>query len=203
MNVIRGWRVFGCPVVIVAVVGALAQAQAAASQPAPLKGEALRAAVREALSVARKQPVPDPAVLKNVARLYRIVVADTSLPYQQRDALRLALQGRLKSWQAGLQEQVRAAVPAKPQPAADLPGQILAQQAPPGGPGQPPATAQPPIDHSQELLDVIQDTISPESWDIRGGPGVIRYWPPGHALIVRQTGEVHEQLGQLLGDLRQ
>jgi hypothetical protein len=45
---------------------------------------------------------------------------------------------------------------------------------------------------------LIEDTIAPESWEIRGGRGVIRYWSNGQALVIRQTGEVHEQIGGFL-----
>ena len=34
----------------------------------------------------------------------------------------------------------------------------------------------------------------PESWDVRGGPGTIRYYAPKKALIVRQSAEVHVSL---------
>jgi hypothetical protein len=51
-------------------------------------------------------------------------------------------------------------------------------------------------------LELIQDTIAPTTWDVHGGHGVVRYWAPGHALIIRQTGDVHEQLGRLLMEMR-
>ena len=53
-------------------------------------------------------------------------------------------------------------------------------------------------DHGQELVDLIQKTISPGSWDINGGPGSIYYWRPGRAIVVRQTDEVHGRLGDVL-----
>ncbi len=56
-------------------------------------------------------------------------------------------------------------------------------------------------DAGEELVDLIQKTISPASWDINGGPGSIQYWRPGHALVVRASEKVHEEIGGLLGQL--
>ena len=47
------------------------------------------------------------------------------------------------------------------------------------------------------ILRSVQTTIAPESWDVNGGRGSIQYWPPGFALVVRQTDDVHEQIGGL------
>ncbi len=39
---------------------------------------------------------------------------------------------------------------------------------------------------------------APESWNVNGGRGTITYWEPGLALVVRQTDDVHEQIGGVL-----
>lgn len=187
-------------------------AVAGSPEAGPAKGTELRRAVREALAATPKNSAPQAADVHKLTGLYRALLADTSLGHTQREGMRLALKTRLQAWQAMLNS--RAArdagakqspgISAKEQAAAsppDLRRGVLAQQAPPAAAAQP-ANPQPPADHSRELVEVIQDTISPETWDTRGGLGVIRYWAPGQALIVRQTGEVHEQLGQLLNDLR-
>lgn len=57
-------------------------------------------------------------------------------------------------------------------------------------------------DYGQHLVDLIQKTIAPSTWDVNGGLGTIYYWRPGRALVVRQTGEVHHQMGGLLQQLR-
>jgi hypothetical protein len=56
--------------------------------------------------------------------------------------------------------------------------------------------------NGQALVDLIQTTIAPDTWDIRGGPGTIVYFNPLRALVVRQTGDAHDALGDLLGGLR-
>lgn len=40
-------------------------------------------------------------------------------------------------------------------------------------------------DYGMLLVQLIQDTISPASWDANGGNSTIRYWRPGMALVVR------------------
>ncbi|MGH7135968.1 MAG: hypothetical protein ACREHD_09525 [Pirellulales bacterium] len=49
---------------------------------------------------------------------------------------------------------------------------------------------------------MIEATIAPQSWDVNGGPGTIRYWPAWQVLVVRQTGDVHEQIGGAIHGLR-
>ncbi len=81
-------------------------------------------------------------------------------------------------------------------------------QGPPNPPLRLPATqagraANPAVpDYGLDLVDLIQRTIAPDSWDVRGGPGSIYYWRPGRALVVRQTTEVHDWLAETLEQLR-
>ncbi len=57
-------------------------------------------------------------------------------------------------------------------------------------------------DRGQELIELIQRTISPGSWDVAGGQGSMAYYRPLMALVVRATSEVHEDVGGLLQALR-
>jgi len=57
--------------------------------------------------------------------------------------------------------------------------------------------------NGEALAQLIQDTIAPDTWDIRGGPGTIIYYNPLRALVIRQTGDAHEAIGDLLGAVRQ
>jgi general secretion pathway protein D len=52
------------------------------------------------------------------------------------------------------------------------------------------------------LIDLITTTISPTSWDEVGGPGSISGFDTNLSLVVSQTQEVHEQLADLLEQLR-
>ena len=53
-----------------------------------------------------------------------------------------------------------------------------------------------------DLVDLIQRVISPDSWDVVGGPGTIVYYAPLQAIVVRGTLETQENIIQLLFDLR-
>jgi hypothetical protein len=55
---------------------------------------------------------------------------------------------------------------------------------------------------AQELMDLIQTTIAPESWAANGGKGTMMFYQPQNLLVVRQTAEAHEQLGSALRQLR-
>ena len=55
----------------------------------------------------------------------------------------------------------------------------------------------------QPLIDLIQNTIVPLSWDTQGGPGAIRPFDSSGAplLIVSQSSEVHDEVEALLSVL--
>jgi hypothetical protein len=53
---------------------------------------------------------------------------------------------------------------------------------------------------AQALIDLITRTIEPDSWAENGGRGTISYFAPVHALVVRNTLHVHEQIGGVLAD---
>ncbi len=62
--------------------------------------------------------------------------------------------------------------------------------------------AVPEQDRARQLIELIQRTICPDSWDVNGGRGTIYYYAPAHALVVRQRGEIHRELRGLLRQLR-
>ena len=59
-----------------------------------------------------------------------------------------------------------------------------------------------PPDHGEKLVELIQNTIAPEAWDVNGGPASIVYFAPLRVLVVRATSEAHHNVGGLVGDLR-
>jgi hypothetical protein len=73
-------------------------------------------------------------------------------------------------------------------------------------PGAQPGAAQPgaarTIDYGPELVELIQATISPATWDINGGNGSVVYFAPLQVLVVSAPGTVHNQVGGVLGQLR-
>lgn len=68
--------------------------------------------------------------------------------------------------------------------------------------GGPSGAGQPANDAGWELVELIRTTVAPETWDVNGGKGSIYYYRPLHALVIRQTGESHHQIGSTLGQLR-
>lgn len=52
------------------------------------------------------------------------------------------------------------------------------------------------------ITDLITSTIAPQSWDDVGGPGSISGFDTNLSLVVSQTQEVHEQIADLLEQLR-
>jgi hypothetical protein len=57
-------------------------------------------------------------------------------------------------------------------------------------------------DYGETLVELIQHTISPEHWDVVGGPGSIVYWPNLQVLVVRASGDAHGRVGGLFDGLR-
>lgn len=54
----------------------------------------------------------------------------------------------------------------------------------------------------QSLIDLITQTIAPETWSDAGGAGTIREFPGNLSLVISQTQEVHDQIRDLLQQLR-
>jgi len=70
---------------------------------------------------------------------------------------------------------------------------------PAGGPGNLGGAAMADFD---SLIDLITSTIQPTTWDEVGGPGSIAPFETNLSLVVSQTQEVHEEIVDLLEQLR-
>ncbi|MDX1964712.1 MAG: hypothetical protein SFX18_16300 [Pirellulales bacterium] len=57
-------------------------------------------------------------------------------------------------------------------------------------------------DLGPQLVDVIHNTVSPPTWDVNGGTGHIHYYWQGRALVVAAPQETHEQLINVVNQLR-
>ncbi len=55
-----------------------------------------------------------------------------------------------------------------------------------------------PGDEGQALVELIERTISPRTWDTNGGPGAVRYFGPTHSIVVRGTQDAHDELSGLI-----
>jgi general secretion pathway protein D len=72
----------------------------------------------------------------------------------------------------------------------------------PGGPGGPGGMGGGVQADFDSLIDLITTTIAPESWVDVGGPGSIKEFATNLSLVVSQTQDVHEQIADLLQQLR-
>jgi hypothetical protein len=57
------------------------------------------------------------------------------------------------------------------------------------------------FDYGPDLVNLIQQTIVPDFWDVHGGPGTIVYFRPLMCLVVRATSDVHHRIGGTLDAL--
>jgi hypothetical protein len=57
-------------------------------------------------------------------------------------------------------------------------------------------------DHGPELVDLIESVIAPHTWEKNGGFGSIFYFAPLRVIVVRSTGDVHGDVGNVIGNLR-
>ncbi len=67
------------------------------------------------------------------------------------------------------------------------------------GPGGLGGGAEPDFD---SLIQLITTTIKPDSWQETGGPGSVAQFETNLSLVITQTQEVHEQIADLLDQLR-
>jgi hypothetical protein len=58
-----------------------------------------------------------------------------------------------------------------------------------------------PADMGPDLVELIEATISPATWNINGGPGAIVYYTPLHVLVVAAPQNVHEEIAGVIRQL--
>ena len=152
-----------------------------------------------------KDPSEHEQAIIKLTDLYREIMTDPRLPTSPTlNSFRFKLRFRLISVLKTLQTHMRrGTMPNSPTEASRLQdilqrhlqssGSALGGGArmlqPNAGPGMP--------DYGPALVNLIQKTISPEFWDVNGGPGVIVYYPPLRLLVIRATSNIHYQIGGL------
>jgi hypothetical protein len=188
----------------------------------------LRTAVHETMRrQATASGAAHQAATRELVSLYHELAASTRLTDGDKREQMAYVRNRLRRTSQALErQQARDDAPAaeappplaRQQPAAQAllaqkPGNPPAAQAAPRQPLFPAAGAAPSAgggqslaamtnQNAQELIDLIQDTIAPHTWDVRGGHGVIRYFAPSQVLVIRQSGDVHGQVGAAIQGLR-
>ena len=189
-----------------------------AQQPAaPLRtGVKLRDAVRDALQKwARVDDKQAQAAAREFLRLFDELRQDTDLARSQREKLSTKVRGRLLRLAVQIKKQAaieRRLAKQKQPDSVDRPDDrpdVLAQRGGRGGMGGGMMGGpmmgggfggQQPVkdDHGEDLVELIQTVIFPASWDVNGGLGSAYYWRPGRAMVIRQTDEIHRQIGGVL-----
>ena len=51
------------------------------------------------------------------------------------------------------------------------------------------------MENVKQLIDLIQSSVDPQSWQANGGSGTIAFHAPSMSLVIKQTAEVHAMLG--------
>jgi len=143
--------------------------------------------------------------------IYRELQQDTRLARSQRESLRITVRGRLDQLCTQISKRIakdKSAAKADPQVKSvaatkdDKPlAQVGAAQGGGAGLGAPGGGQNANSDNGQQLVDLIQNTIMPKSWDVNGGNGSIYYWQQQHAIVVRASGEVHDEISDTLEQL--
>jgi hypothetical protein len=194
--------------------GSAASAALKGTSPCVQSGRELEQAVDAALHRWAK-PSQNEAELaaRQFLTLYEQLHHDTALAQTVRQRLSAKLRRRLAALSTQITKQATAAkrqVAERPKGVGgDKQGDVLAQRAggwgqPRGGPGLGGSLAPPTAaarDAGEDLVELIQTVISPKSWDRMGGPGTIRYWRPGRALVVRASADVNDRVADLLDQM--
>lgn len=183
------------------------------------EGKELQKEVQTALKHWKKVPETQ---AENAARellgLYREVEADETLPESTRKLLLRNLRVKLdvlsiqiaeaelaqkKAQKQG--EEAKEKKPASVKRPEKAQQAEMAQMGAPGvgaGAGVGAGGSQISQEAGEQLVEVIQNTIHPESWEQNGGNGTIQFWTPNGHLIIRQTDENHQKIQNLLEQLR-
>src|SRR5947207_2262404 len=77
-------------------------------------------------------------------------------------------------------------IPLDRQPQRIVLGPTKAEMVAPAKPSTTPATRE------DLLIKLIVDTIQPQSWSERGGPGTVEYFPLTMSLVINQTPDVQD-----------
>ena len=178
---------------------------------------------RGAAASCRKRPTPRmrhwakatdqeaDAAARELLGIYREIQQDTGMARSQRETLRLTVRARLDQLctQIGKRiakdkaaDKANTAVKSVAANKNQAAGAVLAQDGLPAGGGAGAAAGQNAnADNGQQLVDLIQNVISPKSWDVNGGNCSIYYWQQQHAIVVRATGDIHGEISDTLEQL--
>lgn len=169
---------------------------AALAAAAPSAAE-LRAAYRDVnLRAARVRDIDAAAVTPDLVALYVALYEPNDLPGAELVTMRRRVEGRLER----VREQLRREVYQSRQTEQRETRHSHSRNEGGGssfGAGFPSQAAE--QQNAQALIELITDTIEPDSWETNGGRGRIIYFSPLRVLVIRNSKDVHEQIGGGLG----
>jgi hypothetical protein len=183
---------------------------APAAQAAPRVGRELSDAAHAAMRQwAKATDQEADAAAKELLGIYREILQDTGMARSQRESLRVTVRARLDQLCTQISKRI-----AKDKAAANSTAtvqsvgvnngpraNVLAGVGLPAGGGTAATGQNANADAGQQLVDLIQTTIAPKTWDVNGGNASIYYWQQQHAIVVRATSEVHGQISDTLEQL--
>jgi general secretion pathway protein D len=164
--------------------------------------------------------VTSPRLIKGEVYAVSYPVADLVLPIPNFTSDGLGITGALRDGYSQVALRNNLAVQVGPPPAGVAPAARAGGAAVDAGSlaqlggGGPPVTGSTPsipfgppqpggnLANFQPLIDLITSTVQPTTWDAQGGPGAVRQFDTSLSLVVSQTQEVHEEIENLLKQLR-
>ena len=176
-----------------------AAAPVAVLAPVALTVEQLREVYRDLnLRTARPRDIVAADVTPDLIELYAALHAPNDLPGSELVAMRRRIENRLELVRDRLrreQYQARRSSQQAEQRVRTRSGASAETAA--GSAGGPAEERR----NAQALIDLITETIEPESWQVNGGRGRIIYFSPLRVLVVRSSQDMHGQIGGALGVL--
>ena len=149
------------------------------------------------------------AAAREFLSLYHDLQSDSRLPATQREELRLKVRSRLAQLAqrmnrcvARRQREAGGEGPASVSGTGGLAGVLGQQAGAAAGPAAAAGANNAADDYGPELVNLIQTTIAPATWDVNGGPGVIYYWRNQRVLVVSASDDVHDEVGDVLEQLQ-
>ncbi len=209
-----------------ATPSATAAVKAAADQPAPTPrtGRELADAAHATMQHwAKATDREADQAARDLLTIYGELQNDAKLARSQRESLRVTVRGRLDQLSTQISKRVAKETATaklgkndKPGKAESGPKSVAAKDATAvlgqggiamggggagygGGNGGAGGNAS--ADNGEMLVDLIQNVISPKSWEANGGACTIYYWRQQHAIVVRATGDVHSEISDTLEQL--
>lgn len=159
-----------------------------------LDGDDLAEECERAVRESAKRARPDPTeMVPRLVELYGRLNETTELGRSEATRLQSRIEFRLQQLQRTLKSTIARAertAARSSQPVRSRPSEEKSFAAPRD------------VANARALIDLIQSTVAPESWEINGGHGSIRYYAPLKVLVIRQTTETHYQLRGTLKQLR-